>query len=388
MIKMNKIKKKIGILTQPLHDNYGGLLQAYALKETLSKLGHEVIIINRRKVHKNKLLKIAGRARRAINLKSLRRSKAPTIDQKRMISQHTLNFIYKYIPEQSSLITKNSEMNKLNYEGFDVFIVGSDQCWRPIYSPKIENYFLDFAKKNKHVKRLSYAASFGTDSWEFTDKQTKKAKNLLKKFDAISVRENTAIDLIKKNLSRDDAVHVLDPTLLLTKDEYAKLLTDENLQPLYGNLNVYVLDKSKEKITLINEIERKLKLKKFEVLPEKRLYKDLLDKQNILKFQFPSPLLWIKGFNEADFVITDSFHGTVFSILFNVPFICLGNKHRGMARFESLLSLFNLSDRLISDFRLDNIDSLLKSDIDWSNVNKIIEQERVKSLQFITESLD
>lgn len=383
-----KNRKKIGILTQPLHDNYGGLLQAYALKEILLESGHEVIIINRQKVYNSKILKAAGRFRRLYKLKSFSKSKGMSAIHRNIISKNTRYFIDTYLSEQSNLITNNSEMLRLNKDGFDAFIVGSDQCWRPKYSPNIENFFLDFAKKNKHIKRISYAASFGTNNWEFSKKETKECRKLLKKFDAISVREKSGINLVRNHLSRDDAIHVLDPTMLLTTKHYRKIISDENVKKSKGNLKVYVLDKTLQKEKLIDVIEGKLKLDKFEVMPKKRINKDVITDSNVYEFQYPSPMEWLQGFDDASFVITDSFHGTVFSILFNIPFVCLGNKHRGMARFESLLDLFGLSDRLIEDLSLEDIDNLLKTNIDWSEVNNIVEQERSKSLKFLNESLD
>lgn len=381
-------KLKVAILTQPLHNNYGGLLQAYALKEVLKQRGHEVTIINRRTPTPSKFRLLAHQIKMKLISKTLNPKLQLTEQQKKIISLNTDNFVNQYIPELSELITSNHGMRNLNNQNFDAYIVGSDQCWRPIYSPKIENFFLDFAEHTKNIKRVSYAASFGTSDWEFNKKQTETCKKLLKKFDAISVREKSAISLVQTYLNRSDAVHVLDPTMLLSKDQYNNIIKAQKIEKSPGSLNVYVLDKNPKKEAFISNIEKQLGLKQFEVMPKKRINTDKVIGSNINDFQYPHPASWIKAFEDAEFVITDSFHGTLFSILYNVPFITLGNKHRGMARFKSLLETFNLSERLVSDIQSVDIDSLLKMHIDWEDVNETISSKRNASLSFLEKALD
>src|SRR5690606_15864360 len=119
----------------------------------------------------------------------------------------------------SHKITSDSGMKALNNIGFDTYIVGSDQCWRPKYSPNITNYFLDFLNDKQNVIRISYAASFGTSDWEFNEPETKMCRDLIQKFDAVSVRESSGIELCQKYLDKE-AQHVLDPTMLLELDDY------------------------------------------------------------------------------------------------------------------------------------------------------------------------
>ena len=378
---------KIGILTQPLHDNYGGLLQAYALKETLKKLGHNVVIINRVRTPSKQWRIIASKIKHTLKGSNLPKVQSLTEAQKNIISEHTSAFREKYIPEQSHLITSNKGMEKLNEEGFDAFIVGSDQCWRPRYSPQIENFFLDFAESISNIKRITYAASFGTSNWEFTVKQTNTCKKLLGNFDAISVREKSGVKLVEQHLDRSDAIHVLDPTMLLNKEHYQHIIAQENPKASKGNLKVYVLDKTTEKNAFISDVEQRLGMQKFEIMPKKRLQNNTVTNDTIIDFQYPSPVQWLKGFADAEFVITDSFHGTVYSILFNIPFISITNLHRGSARFESILGMFGLSHRLVTDINNKNIEELLNTDINWGNVNNILETEKAKSIHFLTSSL-
>jgi len=376
-------KLKIAILTQPLHDNYGGLLQAYALKEILQKLGHEPIIINRRGGKPKGLRKIASKIKSKIIGREV-------ISKKHQdeISKETILFRKKYVSNLSELIEDNKGMYRLNDKNFDAYIVGSDQCWRPRYSPYIRNYFLDFTKEKSNIKRLSYAASFGVSDWEFTEKETLDCKELLKRFDAISVREKSGVDLVRTHLGRDDAENLIDPTMLLTTDDYNVITERENIKSFGSDLKVYVLDKSNSKMRIIRDAETKLGLKIFEILPIKRLGSELVTDQNVSDFVYPNPAKWLKAYQDAKFVITDSFHGTAFSILFNIPFISIGNSKRGMARFESLLELFGLADRLIADnLENVNVETIINKEINWEEVNRILENERIKSLEFLKVNL-
>lgn len=375
---------KVGILTQPLHDNYGGLLQAYALKEVLISLGHEVIIINRRAKKRTKIRIIASIIKNKIQGDGRISIANLPEKQKEVISKETIKFREKYIPELSQLITCNESMSELNKIGFDAYVVGSDQSWRPVYSPKISNYFIDFAENEKDIKRISYAVSFGVSDWEFSKKDTEMCSSLAKKFDAISVREDSGIELVKTYLGKD-AVHVLDPTLLLGKEHYVQIASEEKQVKSKGNLKVYILDKTLEKQRFIDLIEGRLGFKQFEVFPKKRIGINKL--KNIEDFVFPDPSKWLRAYQDAKFVITDSFHGTVFSILFNIPFLVIGNKERGMARFESLLKMFGLENRLITDLKNYKIDDFLQKDIDWERVNAILKKEKSKSLSFLKDNL-
>jgi hypothetical protein len=381
---------KVAILTQPLHDNYGGLLQAYALKTTIRSLGFNPIIVNRQAGKINPVRGILSRLKRLIlNRKVNRNSKQILTEyQKLLISEKTAGFRSYYIPELTSLINTQRGIKKLLNEGIDAYVVGSDQCWRPRYSPCISNYFLDFAKRADNVKRISYAASFGVEKWEFTEKQTKECKSLLAMFDAVSVREDDGVDLVRKYLGRSDALHVIDPTMLLYRDSYRRLTEEGQVKNSDGNLKVYILDRSAQSENFVQVVSDHLNLKPFEVMPKKRLAEEEVTDENVEFFKYPCPSQWLKGFQDAEFIITDSFHGTVFSILNNKPFIALGNEMRGMSRFKSLLRMFGLQDRLVLSPSLDRTKSLIDQDIDWLKVNAILDCERAKALHYLKENLE
>lgn len=373
---------KIGILTQPLHNNYGGLLQNFALQTTLKKLGHESQTINIKNRENLKLRKYASLLKRTVlklSGQKIRVRAWPTEEEKEIISKYTQQFIKKNITT-TDLITKKLDEKLIDKYSFDAYIVGSDQVWRPKYSPQMSTFFLDFLENNSGVKKIAYAASLGVDEWEFSEPQTKEYKRLIKLFNAISVREDTAVELCKKHFGVD-AAHMLDPTMLLARNEYISLVEKEKIEKSSGNLFTYILDPTDDKNSIINKISDKYKLKAFSVMQPKR-FSDL-NRKGIDECIFPPVEEWIRGFMDAEFVITDSFHGTVFSIIFNKPFISIVNESRGTTRFKSLLKLFQLGDRLVNEFSEIDVCNIVSEDIDWENVNNIIENERSKALNFL-----
>ena len=138
--------------------------------------------------------------------------------------------------------------------------------WRPCYSYYLPNYFLDFTMGDK-VKRIAYAASFGTSEWEFTAEQTEQCAALAKSFDAISIREDSGVELCSKYLGVN-AVCLLDPTLLLRKEDYVYLVEKEQVTAFDSKLMTYVLDQSEEKQRIIQELSYKLGLTPIVVMPK------------------------------------------------------------------------------------------------------------------------
>lgn len=166
---------KIGILTQPLHANYGGLLQNYALQQVLIRSGHEVETIDWYPSY-SALRERLYRIKRAV-LSDFFPKKYPklryqiTEDERTVIQRNNNHFISSYINHTEKVRSKEGFTEKAKEGNYDVYVVGSDQCWRPRYNAFLTSMFLDFAKDDK-VKRIAYAASFGTDQWEFTPMQT------------------------------------------------------------------------------------------------------------------------------------------------------------------------------------------------------------------------
>lgn len=364
---------KIGILTQPLRTNYGGLLQAYALQKVLKDMGHEPQTINVNAKYNNcdyLWLLFKAVVKIALFRKNVTFPESPKTLNVR--SKKTNLFINKYISVTEKIKWVDSSFQKKH--NFDFYIVGSDQVWRPTYNYSIEDMFFKFLQDN--TKRISYAASFGTDNWEFTHEQEEKCKILAQKFNAISVREKAGVELVRKYFNLD-AEHVLDPTMLLLKEDYEKLLLKKNSDKK-RLLVAYILDETPEKNALINKIAKEKNLEiEYIGIPENKFFN--------LKESVPSVESWIQGFSDAEFVITDSFHGTVFSLIFNKPFFTFDNIERGSSRMNSLLSIYNLNDRVISTKKLLN-DS--NNEIDWKEINSIRLHYRATSLFFLQRSLN
>lgn len=379
---------KIGILTQPLHANYGGLLQNYAMQQTLIRGGHKVETIDWDAT--NTLRAKASRCvkkLRAIMMpkKYISPLYQPSSQELSVIWRNTNHFIQAYIhytPVATSLNGITAQAENCNYDGY---VVGSDQCWRPMYNPFLSAMFLNFTE-GKNVKRVAYAASFGTDQWEFTPEATSQCAPLAQMFDLVTVREDSGVKLCKEHLGVD-ATHVLDPTMLLSKDDYIRLIEAEKEPLTAGTLFNYILDPDETKTAFINRVAEDLHLKPFQVLPkyqaETRTKEDV--KKRIEDCVFPGVTTWLRAFMDAEMTIVDSFHGMVFSILFNKPFWVIGNAERGMSRFTSLLKLFNLEDRLLDVSELEKID--FKRPIDWSQVNTILEQKRTESKNLLLNAL-
>lgn len=366
---------KIGILTLPLHINYGGILQAYALQTVLERMGYEVHVIEKEKqpLSINKYKKPFTYGKRIA--KNLIGKKVPIFYEQKfnreqpIIRQYTDLFIEKYIH-----VIKYKEFSDIKESEYDAIVVGSDQIWRPKYFGinQIEQAYLKFAEK-WNIKRIAYAASLGTDKWEYTTKQTSICGKLIKKFDTITVREYSGIELCKKHFGVE-AQHVLDPTMLLGKEDYIKLFEANNTPKSKGNLLCYFLDETNEKKELIKRIAEEKGLTPFSVKSKSNNINSPIPE----RIQ-PSVEQWIRGFYDAEFVVTDSFHACVFSILFNKNFIVYGNEKRGLTRFESFLSQFNLKYLLITDI------SKYKSTkpIIWEKVNKILDNKRKTSYYFL-----
>ena len=374
---------KLGIFTQPLHNNYGGLLQCYALQTILKRMGHEPIIVRRDYASRNYSFfhKSIRFIKNIIRVCIGRRwVKNITLEQWNHIGQYTHQyFADKYIQPHTNLLVTNSELKSyISKNHFDGYVVGSDQVWRPQYSPCITNYFLDFAE-NADVRRVAYAASFGVEEWEFSADITPRCAQLAKKFDAISVREASAVGLCSQHLGVD-AVHVLDPTLLLEKEDYISIVEAEKEPKSAGNLFCYVLDKADEKDQAIAQVADALHLQPFTCMPTLEATFDNLRK-DVDACIFPPVTQWLRSFHDAEMVITDSFHGCAFSIIFNKPFWVIGNVARGMARFHSLLSVFGLESRLLDVNNLINVD--WQTPIDWDKVNAIKHDWQAKSKEFL-----
>lgn len=376
---------RIGILTLPLHTNYGGILQAYALQTVLERMGHEVVVFDTpNKIPLPPLKDIPKCFLKRIVKKLLGRNQKIFYEYYQnkkvipVVSQNTQKFINSYIHRKEI-----RNFKELDGDSYDAIVVGSDQVWRPLYFvpgwrwQEIENAFLSFASK-WNIKRLSYAASFGTEDWEYTDQQTQRCKALLQVFDAISVRETNGVTLCKKYFDMD-SVHVLDPTMLLNEADYSIFFQKSNTPKSNGTLLNYILDETEKNRVLIMDVANQKCLRAFSVTnPHEN------DETKPLNERIkPSVEMWLRGFYDAEFVITDSFHACVFSILFKKQFVVVGNKERGLSRIESLLLCFGIENRIVED----SAQVMRLPLIDYDTVYVKLEKYRKKSFDFLNVAL-
>ena len=363
---------KIGILTQPLKYNYGGVLQNYALQKVLIDMGHDVITIDQKeriylKYHfvkalsaiKTLLFKLLGRGQNR-KYPETKRSEAK---KGRSILDFTDNNIYHTTTFKSS----NKIRRYIMTRKFDAIVVGSDQVWRPRFNQDVLLNYLD-GLEDISLRRIAYAVSFGVDEWEYNKQQTREAKPLIHLFDFVGVREASGIILCKEFLEYDNAQLVLDPTLLLEREDYEKLI-----EMKYNNIEkfllTYILNKTTLSCKTIENVATTRGLSVKSVAHGTGLY--------------PSIETWLSGFMNASFVVCDSFHAVAFSIIFNKEFVVLGNKGRGLTRIANILSLFNLSDRLITDIN----QTLPSTRIDWDVVNSIKKSMSIKSTSLLKRAL-
>lgn len=375
--------KKIAILTQPLITNFGGTLQAYALQKKLKDKGYEVETINfqyREMSCINKVLSTLKnlfiRGKKVIHF---------TVKEKNIIKSKHTSFIQKNIKYSREFKDKLDLKKYFETEKFDAVIVGSDQVWRVAYSPNIELFFLGFLEENKIIRKIAYSASFGIDTWQFVGTQNEKIKSLIKQFDSISVREINAVKLCN-DYWEVNVDHTLDPTLLLCQSDYKKLV---NKAGIINNKNTgifcYILDNNKNKLKMINCVENILNKKSFYVKSVKK-DKESFVINNYDDYIIPSIEEWLNAFIDAEFIITDSFHGTVFSIIFNKPFVSIVNIERGGSRFYSLLGELNLLDRMVNKVE-DITPDLINSNINFEEVHKILNKLREDSINYLDSSL-
>lgn len=366
---------KIAIVTLPLHTNYGGILQAYALQTVLQQMGHEVHhlqpLVEFTSLHPTWQMPFVW-IKRLIRKYLLGERQLPIVEHPhRWMRKYTDAFIHKYI---SMHFLQDEEWNTSLEKEYDAFIVGSDQVWRSCYACPIERYFLSFLGYACTKPRIAYAASFGTKDCDFTSNQIFNCRELLQKFSFVSVREESGVDICRQQFDTN-ACQLIDPTLLLLKNEYLNLIHE--VHPSKGDLMVYILDETIATKHLINQIANSEGLIPFYTYSKIENYQ-----AKGADFQQPPVEQWLKGFIDAKLVVTDSFHACVFAIIFNKPFICIGNNKRGMARFQSLLDLFGLQQCLI------NIEQLYEiPNINWEKKGMKLEKLRKHSLFSLEQAL-
>ena len=355
-------------------------MQAYALQKTVKDMGFDVVTA------KSIAAKPTWRRMYTWAYYPLRRlvwkatGKWQEQERQRLLrSKYTDTFIEQHI-NTVDFFCGHSKPRKKLADSYDIYIVGSDQVWRKFFM-NIRTYFLDFLKNDTSKIKIAYAASFGMENLDdWTDKEMEDCRQLIQKFNAVSVREEQGKEMCLRLLGRN-AEWVLDPSMLLTCEQY-KTLIPLDMETGERNVFCYFLDKDDHKTRFASDVAAQMGLDTFHFLPDRF---DYLGFGSHDDYSFPSVESWLKGFRDAGFVITDSFHGTVFSILFSKPFLCIGNTKRGISRFTSLLRQMDLENRLVS--ANDRIDIKSLPTIDYAKVQRTLNELRQQSFSFLRNAL-
>ncbi|WP_246200790.1 polysaccharide pyruvyl transferase family protein [Agromyces allii] len=357
------------IRTLPLRNgNIGGVLQAYALQTVLRELGASVVTDTSTK-HRWTARWTLGAFRALITGAPVRAS--PKIRNE--MNARLLAFVESRMATIDTTQSRSARKTSLQAE---VAVVGSDQVWRPRYGDTARNMFADLDAVGWQGKRISYAASFGTESaLEFSSDQKRKSSILLGEFSAVSVRETSAVRICADEFGVTAVQHA-DPVFLLSPSHYRHLAEKGTAEG--GGIFAYVLDSTDSTRFILDTAASVRGVVAHGVLPLPYAGRKAFE-QNPLLFSMPTVEDWLAGIARADLVITDSFHGTALSLVLNRPFWVLDNPLRGTTRISSLLSRFNLSHRSVSHAPSPGEDTR----IDWVAVNQTIAAERETSLGFL-----
>jgi len=371
---------KIRILTFHCAKNYGAVAQAYALKTVLRRYSDDVQFLNYRPLfltNRAEQVKPQNRSVKYLFIEALRRMvhiiRYYFWGYKEKIQKYT-SFEKEYLLDlNQSTFTKKEQINA---EGIDYVFLGSDQIWNENITFGDTAYFGGFPM-GKDTKLVSYAASIGLDNPSKGNLEF--VKNNISTVDHISVREETAKKFISAFSSKDIEV-VLDPTLLLNSEEWSKL----GIIPKFKKyLLFYNMGNRELAESVAKEVAKNKDLKIVEISSGGKSIRRVFNHQYLGNV---GPREFFGLIQHADFVVTSSFHGTAFSLVFNKQFYAIPNPPAN-SRMEDLLSRIGIANRLIPSLKDLGKRDVSNDFIDYSEVNKSLELERQKSINFIERSL-
>ncbi|WP_095173934.1 MULTISPECIES: polysaccharide pyruvyl transferase family protein [Blautia] len=339
-------------------ENYGSTLTYYALYKVVKELGYSILMIDKARIIEN--------------------------DAELAPGSHSRVFAEKYYDAIAPSLD-STDMRLLN-QYCDTFLMGCDQVWNYGIAKNLGfNHYFDFVQDDK--RKISYASSFG-HAVSFTPPEAiSEVTRLFHRFDAISVREYDAVQVLKNEFGVE-AVQVLDPVFLVGAKEYETILEEANVKENDRYLLAYILDPTPEIRESLLYAAQKKNLKLIVLLDGRgdfKKNKEIINLPNIVENL--NALDWLWYFRNAEFVITDSCHGASFSLIFKKTFICIANRRRGISRFESLVDLFRIRERLIYDPIQIQKSDLLSIDIDYKQIEKILEMECTRSKKWLKEAL-
>lgn len=363
---------KIAIITLHRVFNYGSVLQAYATQKIFEELGYEVEIIDyitEQRTIKKLLFSIPESKNTVIKKITYLIFKSVSIFLKIITFGR---FIRKYMSVTKKKYISYGDLVK-NPPDADVYVTGSDQIWNSKYNEGIDKgFFLCFAPKE--AKKISYASSFGKEKLDINEAY--EIKKLLKQYSALSVREDTALKILNQ-LGFNNSICIIDPTLQIDKDKWSLITRKRMIREKYLLLMLlYNEDNGGTEYAQKIADEKNLKVVKISWEYIKPNGVDVL-------MTHRSPEVFLSLFKYADYIVTNSFHGMSFAINFNRQFIAI-ERNEFNTRLLSLLRLTHLENRLMKH----NLDmNIVNDDIDYEKVNKILKDERDKSMDYLKSCL-
>jgi len=348
----------VGLVGYWYATNYGSVITYYALSKAINKLGYSTLIIDCPEKEKD--------------------PEGEDVFSRKFFKTHG----------DVSPSVRWNELGSLN-DYCDNFIIGSDQVWTANATRGMRHmFYLPFADKNK--RKIAYAPSFGNNSLELSSEEFEQVGSYLKTFNKISVREDVGIDLVKTKFGIQ-ADRVLDPVFLMEVKEYEKLAAESSLELPEKYLLVYLLDPTPDKEVAIQKTANELGLE-VKIILDGRKNTFEKNKSKLTIFTNSEVMAdvdacdWVKAFEKAKYVVTDSHHGLAMSIIYNKEFVCYANHGRGYARFTSLLNVLGLLNKLV-DNSSQITPEMINEPINYKKVNKIIEKEKHNSIQWLKEAL-
>ena len=368
---MENNKMKIGILTFHCAHNYGAVLQAYALQEYLKSLGHEVEFIKYEPEYLLEPYRVFPNIRKKQSLATVLSAIARSVLT--IFYSIPRHYAFKKFISDKLIISSKEVKTVEDISGYDAYIVGSDQIWNLNitrgYDPV---YWLGI--KDKNALKISYAASISQN--KITEGQEEQVAKFLNNFDSISVRETQAQELLQPLATKE--IHtVLDPTLLVDKQVWDGLDLSRPIAEKY--VLVYYVGYSPNIGRIADNIAKEIGAKVITLVP----YPTFRNRKG--KNQTATPIDFVRYFKHAEFVVTSSFHGTVFATIFNRPFYTVeinALKGGSSTRMKSLLNALNLDSRLV-----DEASTPKHSLIDYTSTNRQLQNLRDSSQEFLINAL-
>ena len=375
--------KKSSITVTWFTGNYGSILQAFALQRTLNDIGIENKIVNYipDKIEKIKFFISCT------NKKTILKNKLDTkkinkncLSLEEQIDKHNrFEKFYSMFFNLTKKYTKQEQMSEMT-DMYDYYFCGSDQIWNPSFFKECQ--FLQFVSEDK--PKIAYAPSIGAA--QLTQKEKNKIKPLLERFNAISIREQQGADLLKDMLHRSIQV-VCDPVFLLTKEKWIEIFKLRNIEKQNNDRYIlcYFLGENNKYYDIVNDFSKKVNLKIKTIPNNYYSYKHGIGVEKLV-----GPIEWLDLIYNAEYVFTDSFHATAFSLIFNINFYTLkrfkdNNKKSQNTRIYHLLNKVGLNDRIIEDKIKEDISAITNKR--WENVNKNIEEYKNSSLNWLRNAV-